>query len=97
MDRLMVEDAWDFDRVEEAYEELSAVLAELPEEPDPQKVQAWARSEMEAWKKIVATDPFLPRNLCPQGYSGFGVWKNRQQTLARVHGLFDLINAASGT
>ena len=96
MDRMMVEDAWDFDRVEEAYGELSAVLAELPEEPDPQKVQAWAKSEMEAWKKIVATDPFLPRMLCPQGYSGFEVWKTRQQTLARLHGLFDLINAAGG-
>jgi DNA-binding transcriptional regulator PaaX len=94
MDRMMVDDAWDFECVEEAYDELSAVLGQLPTEPDPQKLQAWARSEMEAWKKVVATDPFLPRMLCPQGYSGFQVWINRQQTLKRADGLFATINAS---
>ncbi len=96
VDRMMVEDAWDFQRVEDAYRELSMVLAELPEEPDPQKLQAWAECELAAWKKVVAADPFLPGMLCPEGYSGFEVWKKRGQTLDRAHGLFTLINASAG-
>lgn len=94
VDRMMVEDAWDFQRVEDAYRELSIVLGALPEEPDPQKLQAWAKSEFSAWKKVVATDPFLPRILCPKGYSGFDVWKIRQETLDRAHGLFAALNAS---
>ena len=94
MDRMMVEDAWDFDRVEEAYRELSAVLAELPVEPDPQRLRAWAKAELVAWKKVVATDPFLPRMLCPPGYSGFDVWKFRRETLDLAQGVFTQINVA---
>ncbi len=96
VDRMMVEDAWDFQRVEDAYRELSIVLGNLPEEPDPQKVQAWAESELTAWKKVVAADPFLPRMLCPEGYSGFEVWKRRGETLNRALGLFARINASDG-
>jgi phenylacetic acid degradation operon negative regulatory protein len=96
VDLMMVEDAWDFQRVEDAYRELSTVLGHLPEEPDPQMVRAWAESELAAWKKVVAVDPFLPRKLCPEGYSGFEVWKRRGETLDRALGLFALINASDG-
>jgi DNA-binding transcriptional regulator PaaX len=96
VDRLMVEDAWDFQRVEDAYGELSVVLGELPEEPNPQRVREWAASEFAAWKKVVAVDPFLPRKLCPKGYSGFKVWKKRQETLHRAHGLLVSLNPPTG-
>jgi DNA-binding transcriptional regulator PaaX len=96
VDRMMVEDAWDFQRVEDAYQQLSLVLESLPDEPDPHKVRAWAESELAAWKKVVAADPFLPRSLCPEDYSGFEVWKKRGETLDRAQGLFAFINASGG-
>lgn len=88
LDRMMVDDAWDFNRVEKAYLELSAVLDEFPNEPDSQLVLAWAKVELAAWKKVVTIDPFLPRVLCPPNYSGFDAWKMRQATLDRAHDMF---------
>ena len=90
LDRLMVEDAWDFEKVAKVHAELAAVLADLPENPSISGVLEWAQHEQAATKRMLAVDPLLPRKLCPLGYKGFEVWEKRRKTQQRA---FEAFNA----
>ncbi len=88
LDRMMVEDAWDFERVAETHTELAAVLADFPKNPDIPRLMEWAKREQAATKRMLELDPLLPRLLCPAGYQGFEIWKKRQQTLQQAFEVF---------
>lgn len=87
-DRRMVQAAWDFGRLNRAYDDYLEVLDGLPEReakiPTAEALLAWSKAEHAAWLKAVRLDPLLPTDLLPKEYAGRRAWKRRKQALQRA-------------
>ena len=83
-DQDVVEEAWDFEKINKLYERHAKHLAKLPGNgATVETLQKWAQAEMERWHEIVIADPFLPAKLLPHGYAGKKAWANRLATLKK--------------
>jgi len=85
VDRRMIEAAWDFDRINERYEEHMEVMAGIPKVnsgASASGLQSWAVEENAAWLAAVRSDPLLPATLLPKGYLGRRAWLQRKSVLA---------------
>jgi DNA-binding transcriptional regulator PaaX len=83
-DRWIVEDAWDWDRIESAYD---TYIRTVPEYNGPLTVancRNWVRMEKRAWQQATHADPFLPTRLLPEGYSGKEAWRHRTNLLGNM-------------
>jgi DNA-binding transcriptional regulator PaaX len=72
--------AWDFDRINSAYNIYLRRSRKLPPTGLAPKEEAeallrWVTCEHEAWKAAVSIDPLLPSSLLPGGYRGRKAWK----------------------
>ncbi len=88
-DRTLVEAAWDFTRVNGAYErcmELAVAGRRLAARAiaGAGEFQAWLEPDRRAWSVAVAQDPFLPRGLWPGGYRGEAAWNARNLTFTML-------------
>lgn len=83
----IVGSAWDFDRINKAYETYLRVLDRRPETvaqgPNPQ-IGAWLRQEQAAWKAATGIDPLLPKTLLPPSYQGIKAWNRRRTILGAL-------------
>lgn len=85
VDARMVEGAWNFDRINEQYENLEAILDELPavaQQNSPELLADWTAAEKAASSIALQIDPLLPSALYPKIYVGRKVWKKRTKILA---------------
>ena len=89
LDRMMVSEAWDFEKIAQAYAKLEAVLSGLPRNPEMPQLLKWAAAERAATRGVLAVDPLLPRELYPRDYPGFKVWKLRASTLEQAFESFE--------
>jgi phenylacetic acid degradation operon negative regulatory protein len=73
-DACLVQAAWDFDKVNDAYhryiEELSSLSARLNRTRSPAEAVLCLRSERGSYADALAIDPLLPRRLLPPDYLG---------------------------
>lgn len=83
----LVRAAWDFKRINEAWEKLEHHLAALPDTSQPaakEKVVRWVTKERNLLQNCFRLDPFLPKELLPTPYQGIRVWKKRRQILGKL-------------
>lgn len=83
-DRWMVEDAWDWEKIEARLDVLRDVLRDFPKVHTADDLLKWGRLEFGAWKDVVSMDPFLPERLLPDGYTGQEVWEERKSVLRKA-------------
>ena len=83
----LVAGAWDFAKINNAFEDHDNHLGTLPH-PEQKGFRdlllEWAREEKQSWSHCMTLDPLLPRVLWPKGYRGETAWKNRTSTLRRA-------------
>lgn len=85
VDAKMVEGAWNFEKINEAYQKLQAVLSRFDDvsKSNTRKALAeWTAEESAATRAALHLDPLLPSVLLPKGYNARRIWKMRCQTLA---------------
>jgi phenylacetic acid degradation operon negative regulatory protein len=85
----IVEGAWDFEEINERYEDYVQVGAEASQLQrkagnPPETLARWLRQERAAWLHAVSLDPLLPQALLPPGYLGQKAAAVRQEALATV-------------
>lgn len=84
-DKRMVSAAWDFDRINGRYNEVSTVLDEFRSVSEsatpPEALRQWTEREHYAWKSALRLDPLLPTELLPRGYLGRNMWEKRTSVL----------------
>ncbi|MBL9171086.1 MAG: hypothetical protein JNN07_25360 [Verrucomicrobiales bacterium] len=78
--------SWDFPRINELYEQHSVVLTQQPQIAQrdaaaAEQCRSWAAAERAAWLAVCQCDPFLPRELLPEGYQGCLAWERRKLRL----------------
>jgi len=87
-DQEIVETAWDFESINEAYRVCEEILDDQPRNATGVKGarswEAWTRAEHQAWLNAVQLDPMLPAKLLPANYLGRRVWRNRKRVLAKA-------------
>jgi phenylacetic acid degradation operon negative regulatory protein len=88
-DRAIVAGAWDFDQINQRYEECLSVLKKYPTSSqtvakDTAKLQHWARREWVLWRAAIQGDPLLPSVLLPAGYRGKETWRVRNSVLRKA-------------
>lgn len=88
-DQDIVAGAWDFQRINRAYDKHEKVLKEFPDgalktEESAKLLQRWARRERTAWLDAITQDPLLPQCLHPASYLGQKSWQARLKTLAQA-------------
>jgi DNA-binding transcriptional regulator PaaX len=84
-DAHMVEGAWDFEAINEAYQELQVVLdhfQEVARGKTRESLAEWTASENAATRACMGIDPLLPAQLLPKNYMGRKVWSQRRKILA---------------
>jgi hypothetical protein len=81
---LMVENAWDFARIESRWADVCDVINHLPSNPTPKALHDWAWLEFRTWRDLCAVDPFLPRSLWPEGYDPRPDLQRRRKVLAEA-------------
>jgi phenylacetic acid degradation operon negative regulatory protein len=85
----MVQAAWDFKRIDLAWEALAAHLKLVPDGGETQAHQAfqrWSAKERELLQRCLRLDPLLPASLLPSGYRGTKVWKQRGDAIQNLVG-----------
>jgi len=83
----LVTSAWDFERINKAYEAHQKLLAALPSGSTKlfrEKLLEWGQDEMRSWSRCMLLDPLLPRSLCPRDYQGEITWNKRIACLRRA-------------
>lgn len=85
-DKEIVLTSWDFARINALYEQHSTVLTQQPQIAQrdgaaAEQFRSWAAKERAAWKAVCQCDPFLPRELLPEGYQGRLAWERRKLSL----------------
>jgi DNA-binding transcriptional regulator PaaX len=80
----IVEEAWDFSRIEDLYFKLVTHLKQFPAAGDADMLYQWAETEYALWMDICSTDPFLPEALWPVGYDGPRAVTFRREVLAQA-------------
>lgn len=94
-DQWIVEDAWDWDRIESGYE---TYIQTVPEYNGPLTVadcRNWVRMEKRAWQQATHADPFLPSRLLPEGYPGKEAWRHRKTILRNMDHRIQSLHARS--
>ena len=81
-DSQIVQAAWDFTQMNQAYSECAKVRDAFPHEElsNPvaaKQLQKWAAEERAAWNRALELDPLLPRKLHPSEYLGPSIWTRR--------------------
>ncbi|MBC3191349.1 PaaX family transcriptional regulator [Pseudonocardia sp. C8] len=66
----IVAQAWDLDRIEQAYEEFLEEFAPALDRPDPEDVLARQVRLVHAWRRFPFVDPELPAELLPERWAG---------------------------
>ena len=85
VDIRMVEDAWNFDDINEQYEKLEVILDQLPaviQQATLDSLADWTAAEKAASRAALQVDPLLPSVLHPKIYLGRKMWKKRAKILA---------------
>jgi len=83
-DRWMVEDAWDWEKLEKVCDEYLDTLSEPPPVFDIKKQLAWVRWERRTWQRILELDPLLPKALWPTDYQGPRLWRTRMKRIRHM-------------
>jgi DNA-binding transcriptional regulator PaaX len=83
-DQRIVQDAWNFNQIEQAYLDLQTVLNEFDQIHTAGQLLDWAKREWGSWKTICEKDPMLPKKLHPPSYPGPEVWNTRQKVLKKA-------------
>jgi phenylacetic acid degradation operon negative regulatory protein len=83
-DRLLVQDAWNWQDIEQKTDIYRQHLRAVPSVPDTAELLAWAHRDARLWGRVLQADPLLPRCLWPDGYQGHDVFRQRMQILRRV-------------
>ncbi len=79
----MVAAAWDFPALAKSHAGYLDVLRLRPGARRPFESWAnWVGTEQRAWRRVSRLDPFLPRELLPDGYVGEQVWAARREAFA---------------
>ena len=85
-DEEIVNGAWDFDRINQAYSRYLKILGRRPagmlkSEAAAKKLFRWMSEEREAWLAAIRIDPLLPARLLPGNYLGQKAWRRRLQAM----------------
>jgi phenylacetic acid degradation operon negative regulatory protein len=88
-DAEIVAGAWNFDAINQSYEDHAQILKGLPQKPltseaAAQQLQRWFGDERLAWRKAMHLDPLLPKILHPAGYRGVKAVKQRLKVMAQA-------------
>lgn len=85
----VVESAWDFARINDAYSQLETHLEFLESAgAGDEQLNAWLVTEWELRKKALFLDPMLPRALHPQGYRGVDAWNKHAAAREKLREIF---------
>ncbi len=77
--------AWDFKRINRAWETLERHLALAPGKTSGKEaLLKWSETEYDLWRTCMSLDPLLPKALHPGDYQGVRIWKLRQNVLAAL-------------
>lgn len=96
VDAKMVEGAWDFDAINDAYGDLETVLERFSDVAGvgtKDALERWTADEQIAVTAALRLDPLLPAVLLPKRYAGRKVWKKRGAVLARAGRLAKSLSA----
>ena len=83
----MVQAAWDFKRINFAWDSLGSHLKVVPDRSETgqrQAFESWSAKERELLKDCLRVDPLLPSPLLPPDYRGKAVWSQRRGVVQRV-------------
>ncbi len=86
-DESLVSAAWDFTRINRAYDDYLKILAAHPPASGAASGitktawKKWLKTEAAGWQHAVAQDPLLPDALLPAGYRGKTAWARRLEAL----------------
>ena len=83
----IVRAAWDFKRIDEAWQHLEAHLAAIPDGPKPlsqEGMGGWIAKERTLLQRCFRLDPLLPKELLPATYQGITIWKKRRRILSQL-------------
>jgi len=77
-----VKRAWDFDEINERYEQyMTFSESKLPEDSSPECFTEWFAQESRHWQQAFELDPFLPSELLPRNYLGKKALSLRKHSL----------------
>ncbi|MCF7675798.1 MAG: hypothetical protein K9N23_21715 [Akkermansiaceae bacterium] len=88
----MVQAAWDFKRIDLAWETLGSHLKQAPDRDEmqlPEAFQRWSAKEREILQRCLRLDPLLPNALLPPGYPGKEVWNQRRKVIQTISRAID--------
>ncbi len=87
--REMAESAWEFERINAAYETYLGFLKRWRKQHSTRSADDWLAEERALWTVALDLDPLLPSALLPKGYLGKKAFRNRRKalpTLLKPHG-----------
>ncbi len=87
IDTRMVAEAWNFDAVNDLYNEALAVMdrfESVKKGRTREELDQWTVEERAAWQAVLAADPLLPAELLPNGYPGRRAWRRRKAVFAQA-------------
>ena len=99
-DTALVNGAWNFEQINEAYRAHLRMLAtKPPSTAEPLRWQKWLARERLSWLDALRRDPLLPEGLLPAGYLGREAHRTRRATLKqaslRAFGISPVTNSRS--
>jgi len=83
----MVAAAWDFRKINEAWQGLTDHLVAAPQDlvtVPKQHVARWVAKEHNLLQRCLRIDPLLPKQLLPSNYQGIATWQMRRRILAKI-------------
>ncbi|MEX1119090.1 MAG: PaaX family transcriptional regulator C-terminal domain-containing protein [Terrimicrobiaceae bacterium] len=83
----IVKAAWNFSKINDAYQEHIQFLNALSKNGAPtswQKLQDWLEQEKILWENCLKQDPLLPRSLLPKDYLGEKSWATRLRAMQQI-------------
>ncbi|MBL9157742.1 MAG: hypothetical protein JNJ70_09735 [Verrucomicrobiales bacterium] len=84
VDEQMVRAAWNFEAINERYQEAIAVMdrfSGVASGGTRELLDEWTREESTAWRLALDGDPLLPEELLPADYLGREAWRRREASL----------------
>lgn len=83
----MVAAAWDFRKINGAWQVLSDHLDTAPQDltaVPKQNIGRWVAKERNLLRRCLRIDPLLPKQLLPPNYQGIAIWQMRRRILANI-------------
>jgi len=83
----IVRAAWDFKRIDAAWNNLKSHLVAYPDtacSAAKDNMVRWVARERKLLQLCFRVDPFLPKQLLPASYQGIRVWHKRRQILGKL-------------